>query len=45
VRDAAGHNAELAAFGGLARFDILPLLAATDGAESPLTPTYRGPAS
>ena len=32
VRDAAGDDAELAAFDGLARFDILPLLVATDGA-------------
>ena len=32
VRAAAGDDAELAAFDGLARFDILPLLVATDGA-------------
>jgi hypothetical protein len=32
VRAAAGDDAELAAFDGLARFDILPLLLATDGA-------------
>ncbi len=32
VRRAAGGDAELAAFDGLARFDILPLLVATDGA-------------
>jgi hypothetical protein len=32
VRAAAGNDAELAAFDGLARFDILPLLVATDGA-------------
>ena len=32
VREAAGDDAELAAFGGLERFDILPLLVATDGA-------------
>ena len=31
-RAAAGDDAELAAFDGLARFDILPLLVATDGA-------------
>ena len=32
VRAAAGDDAELTAFDGLARFDILPLLVATDGA-------------
>ena len=32
VRAAAGDDAGLAAFDGLARFDILPLLVATDGA-------------
>lgn len=32
VRAAAGDDAELVAFDGLARFDILPLLVATDGA-------------
>jgi len=32
VQAAAGDDAELAAFDGLARFDILPLLVATDGA-------------
>lgn len=32
VRAAAGDDAELAAFDGLERFDILPLLVATDGA-------------
>ena len=32
VRAVAGDDAELAAFDGLARFDILPLLVATDGA-------------
>ncbi len=32
VREAAGNDAELVAFGGPARFDILPLLVATDGA-------------
>ena len=32
VREAAGDDAEFAAFDGLARFDILPLLVATDGA-------------
>ena len=32
VRDAAGADAWLEAYGGLERFDILPLLVATDGA-------------
>jgi uncharacterized protein YcbX len=32
VQAAAGDDAELAAFDGLSRFDILPLLVATDGA-------------
>ncbi|MEO5634229.1 MOSC N-terminal beta barrel domain-containing protein [Gaiella sp.] len=32
VQAAAGDDAELVAFDGLARFDILPLLVATDGA-------------
>jgi uncharacterized protein YcbX len=32
VRAAAGDDAELVAFDGLARFDVLPLLVATDGA-------------
>jgi len=32
VQEAAGSDAGLAAFDGLARFDILPLLVATDGA-------------
>lgn len=32
VRAGAGDDAELVAFDGLARFDILPLLVATDGA-------------
>jgi uncharacterized protein YcbX len=32
VRGAAGDDAELTSFGGLARFDVLPLLVATDGA-------------
>ena len=32
VRAAAGDDTELTAFDGLARFDILPLLVATDGA-------------
>jgi MOSC domain-containing protein len=32
VREAAGDDAELVAFDGLARFDMLPLLVATDGA-------------
>ena len=32
VQEAAGSDAELAAFDGLERFDILPLLVATDGA-------------
>ncbi len=32
VREAAGPDAELAAFEGLERFDVLPLLVATDGA-------------
>lgn len=32
VREAAGIDAELAAFEGLERFDVLPLLVATDGA-------------
>jgi len=32
IRDAAGRDAELEAWEGLERFDILPLLVATDGA-------------
>ena len=32
VREAAGQDAELVAFDGLERFDVLPLLVATDGA-------------
>jgi len=32
VQEAAGSDAELAAFDGLERFDVLPLLVATDGA-------------
>jgi uncharacterized protein YcbX len=32
VREAAGHDAELAAYDGPERFDVLPLLVATDGA-------------
>jgi hypothetical protein len=32
VRGAAGHDAELDAYGGVERFDVLPLLVATDGA-------------
>ena len=32
VQEAAGSDAGLAAFDGLARFDVLPLLVATDGA-------------
>lgn len=32
VREAAGDDAELAAFDGPGRFDVLPLLVATDGA-------------
>src|SRR6476619_1923176 len=32
VRDAAGDDADLAAYDGLERFDVLPLLVATDGA-------------
>jgi MOSC domain-containing protein len=32
VRDAAGEDAWLAAYDGLERFDVLPLLVATDGA-------------
>ncbi len=32
VREAAGQDAELAAYEGLERFDVLPLLVATDGA-------------
>jgi uncharacterized protein len=32
VRNAAGHDANLAFYNGIERFDILPLLVATDGA-------------
>ena len=32
VRDAAGHDAELDTYLGVERFDVLPLLVATDGA-------------
>lgn len=32
VRDAAGHDAMLARYDGIERFDVLPLLVATDGA-------------
>jgi hypothetical protein len=32
VRDAAGRDAELVSFEGVERFDVLPLLVATDGA-------------
>lgn len=32
VREAAGHDAELNAYLGVERFDVLPLLVATDGA-------------
>ena len=32
MREAAGQDAELVAYDGLERFDVLPLLVATDGA-------------
>ena len=36
VREAAGEDAELGAYDGIERFDVLPLLVATDGAVAEL---------